>query len=50
MIPEYFYLVVALAGFAYIGRSVTETYLMIRDYRDSKNPDLKNEGLQALLR
>ena len=50
MIPDYFYLVLALAGSAYALRSLVETYLMVREYRDLKNQDPKNEGLQALLR
>jgi hypothetical protein len=36
MIPGYFYLVLALAAVAYVLRSVTETWLMISDYRESK--------------
>ena len=50
MVPDFFYVVVSLAGFAYVIRSLVETYLMVREYRDLKNQDPKNEGLQALLR
>jgi len=50
ILPDYLYLVLALAGSAYAFRSLVETYLMVREYLDLKNQDPKNEGLQALMR
>jgi hypothetical protein len=37
MIPEYFFIVVCLAGLAFTVRTVIETVLIIQDYRKERS-------------
>ena len=50
MIPDYLSFALAAAAVVYSVHTVIDLFLMLREYRDSKKVDLKNEGLSAYIR
>jgi hypothetical protein len=50
MIPDVLVPVIFLVGLVYVLDTLVGLYLTIREYRESKKVDLKNEGLSAYIR
>ena len=50
MIPDALVWVLVIAGSVYILDTLVNLYLVIKEYRESKKTDLKNEGLSAYIR
>lgn len=50
MIPDILVWVLVVAAGAYTVQTVLEIFLMVREYRQSKQEDGKNQGLSAYIR
>ena len=50
MIPDVLVPVIGIAAGVYVLDTLVGLYLIIREYRESKKVDLKNEGLSAYIR